>query len=648
MTATSSIEESGRYRRLKGVPWWFVFTGTMAGIFFILVFLFQLDLRVTGQSIMEEGILALVLSFFLPLTFLIFPATKGSSRDRVPWYDFIFSGCAFFSPVWLSFKAYEASILGWSSYPPPIVQLSGAITILLILEASRRAIGLPFVTLVSLFAVYPLFANHMPGFLIGKQYSFARTIGYHYLGIESVFGLPLRVLLKYIAGFMVFAGTIQIGGGGKFFLDLALAILGHVRGGPAKVAICASALFGSISGSVVANVASTGAVTIPAMKRIGYPPHYAGAVEACASTGGVLMPPIMGATAFMMAELLGISYAKVAIAAIVPSVLYYLGLFLQVDFFAAKVGMRGLPQDEALPGFWRTLRQGWLFLLGIGTLLFFLGYLWIESWAPWFAAIVLLGCAMVRKETRLNRQMWVKFAMDTGKILAELTAVMGAVGMIIGSLSITGVGFGLSREILSIAGGNTLLTLLLGALVAMILGTGLTTSACYIILAIILAPGLVSVGFYPLAIHLFIMYWGMVSFITPPVAIGAYAAASMAGARGFKTGLTAMRLGVVIYFVPFFFVLDSALVLHGEPLHILLSFLQAAIGIGLIATGLEGYLLGIGRINRTVQPLLFAAGLLLAYPEWTTTIIGFGLALAVIALLAIRKFGQTKSSSVRK
>jgi TRAP-type uncharacterized transport system fused permease subunit len=251
---------------------------------------------------------------------------------------------------------------------------------------------------------------------------------------------------------------------------------------------------------------------------------------------------------------------------------------------------------------------------------------------------------MVRKETRLNRQMWVKFAMDTGKILAELTAVMGAVGMIIGSLSITGVGFGLSREILSIAGGNTFLTLLLGALVAMILGTGLTTTACYIILAIILAPGLVSAGFYPLAVHLFIMYWGMVSFITPPVAIGAYAAASMAGAPGFKTGLTAMRLGVVIYFVPFFFVLDSGLVLHGAVLHILVSILQAAVGIGLIATGLEGYLLAIGRINWAVRFLLFSAGLLLAYPEWTTTMIGFGLALVVIAVLAIRKFGQTKSS----
>ncbi|MCJ7596649.1 MAG: TRAP transporter fused permease subunit, partial [Desulfobacterales bacterium] len=562
--------------------------------------------------------------------------------------DYVFAGLAFINPLWISFNAYDASILGWSIYPPVMVQVSGVITILLILEASRRAVGLPFVILVFIFGVYPLFANYMPGFLVGKQYSFARTIGYHYLGVESILGLPLRSFLKLIAGFMVFAVAMQIGGGGKFFLDLALAILGRVRGGPAKVAVFASALFGSISGAVVANVATTGAVTIPTMKRIGYPPHYAGAVEACASTGGVLMPPIMGVTAFVMAELLGISYLEVAVAAAVPSLLYDFGLLLQVDFYAAKVGLKGLPREEALPSFWLTIRRGWMLIFSIAVLLFFLAYLWREAWAPWFATVVLLGCAMLRKETRLTREKWGKFAVDTGKILAELTSVMAAVGLIIGSLSITGVGFGVSRGIVSIAGGNMLLTLVLGAIAAMILGVGLTTTACYIILAVILAPGLVKAGFDPLAIHLFVMYWGMVSFITPPVAIGAYAAASMAGAPGLRTGLTAMRLGVVIYFVPFFFVLNPALILHGGWLEIVLTIVQALIGITLIASGLEGYFLGIGRISVVMRVIFFVAGSLLAYPDRMTTVIGFFLALGPILVLGIGKLKVSRSSVQRE
>lgn len=636
VTATST--GGGRHRELTGATWWFFFMATMTGVSVIIIHLFQLDLRLTGHVLMQETVMGLAISLFAPNTFLLFPATKGASKNSVPLYDYIFAGLVCIAPMWLAVNAYEASIMGWAISPPLMAQICGAITGLLLLEASRRVIGLAFTTLVLFFAVYPLFAQHMPGFLIGKHYSLVRTIGYHSLGIESILGIPLRVLVRLVAGFMVFAVAIQIGGGGKFFLDMALAILGRVRGGPAKVAIFASAFFGSLSGTVVANIATTGAITIPTMKRIGYPAHYAGAIEACASTGGVLMPPIMGVTAFIMAELLGIPYISVAIAAVVPSLLYFFGLFLQVDFYAARTGLKGIPLEEALPGFWQTLKQGWLFFPSIATLLFFLVYLWIDAWAPWFATIVLFGCAMLKKETRLTRQSLIKFVVDTGKVLAELTPVMAAVGMIIGSLSLTGIGFSISRIILSVAGGNVLFSLVLGALVAMILGVGLTMSACYIILAILLAPGLVNAGFFPLAIHLFIMYWGMVSFITPPVAIGAYAAASMAGAPGFKTGFHAMRLGVVIYFVPFFFVLNPALVLHGTVPQIFLALLQAAAGITLIASSMEGYLLRIGKITGIVRLFLFASGILLAFPEHTSSLAGLGIVVALFVVLSIKKF----------
>jgi len=433
---------------------------------------------------------------------------------------------------------------------------------------------------------------------------------------------------------------------GAFFLDLAQAILGRVRGGPAKVSIIASAFFGSISGSVVANIATTGAITIPTMKRTGYPAYYAAAVEACASTGGVLMPPIMGVTAFIMAELLGMPYFHIIVAAIVPSFLYYFGMFLQVDGFAAKKGLKGLPEEEAIPSLGATLKWGWPYLVSIIILLIILGWFRLENWAAWFAAAFLFIAAMFRKQTRLTPQKIAEFTVTAGKVLAELTVIVAGVGIIIGSLTVTGSSFALARQILVFAGDNVFILLLFGALTAFILGIGLTISAAYIILAVILAPPLIQFGLDTLAVHLFLMYCGMLSYLTPPVAIGAYTAAGMASAPPMKTAFQSMKLGMVKYVIPFLFVLQPALLIRGPVIEILQSIAFAIIGVGLMASSMEGYLLVIGKISFVTRIPLFVAGFLFAYPSFLLSIIGFMATIFIILLLIFKNVSLKKKLSL--
>lgn len=630
----SAPAELTKYRPLKGLPRWIFFIASTVVIGLTIIYLW--NIVIAGKVILEQELLALLMALLLPLAFFIYPATKRAPRDRVPWYDFALAALGFACSIWLFMVAFELTYLPWAIKPPPIGFVLGLIIWLLVLEGCRRAVGLVFGIIVLFFSCYPLFCQFMPGFLVGKGYSITRTVGFHYLGLDSIFGLPMHVFARLIIGFMVFAVALQVTGGGKFFLNIALALLGRMRGGPAKVSIIASALFGSLSGSVIANVLTTGAITIPTMKRIGYPAEYAGAVETCASTGGVLMPPIMGVTAFIMADFLGISYVSVIIAAAIPSILYYSGLFIQTDFYAAKVGLKGLPQEE-IPSLWQTLKEGWMFIFAFVFLMFLLVYMRWESWAPFYAAAILFACAMLRKETRIKVQTIFQFIEGSGRILTELIVILAGVGMIIGSLTLTGLGHAFSRELISLAGGNIALMLGLGAITSAILGIGMTISACYIFLAIVLAPALVNYGFNPLAVHLFIMYWGMISYITPPVALGAYAASGLAGSNPIRTGFRAMRLGAVMYFIPFFFVLQPALVLHGSASQVLLSIVAAGVGILLISGGLERYFPGVGETNLPIAATFIISGILLAYPMWLTTIIGLSIAVVIIGGLLLRK-----------
>ncbi|NIR12612.1 MAG: TRAP transporter fused permease subunit, partial [Desulfobacterales bacterium] len=371
---------------------------------------------------------------------------------------------------------------------------------------------------------------------------------------------------------------------------------GTVRGGTAKVSVISSAMVGSISGSVITNVITTGSLTIPAMKKAGYPSYYAAAIETCASSGGVLMPPIMGAAAFVMAGILNISYAQVALAAAVPSILYYLGLFVQVDGFAAKQGLKGLSREK-LPSFWQTVKEGWFYLLAFAVLIYVLFVLRREAQAPFYAVVPLLLLTMIRKETRLNFKDFLGFLERAGRVLGEITGILSSIGLLIGSLLLTGTAQTLSTDLIDLAGGNVFLLVGMGALASFILGMGLTITACYLLLAVLLAPALVQLGFYDLAVHIFLIYTGVLSFITPPVAIGAYAAAAIAGANSMITAVQAVRLGAVKYIIPFFVIFEPALILHGSFFDIFQAIGTAVIGVILLGSGIEGYLVFVGRLG---------------------------------------------------
>jgi TRAP transporter 4TM/12TM fusion protein len=374
---------------------------------------------------------------------------------------------------------------------------------------------------------------------------------------------------------------------------------------------------GSMSGSVITNVLTTGVMTIPAMKRVGFRPTYAAGVESCASTGGVLMPPVMGATAFVMATFLEIGYAEIVIAAAFPSLLYYLGLFLQIDAYSARYGLKGLPAEE-LPPVSQVLRDGWYYVFSFAMLIVMLLYLQREAQAPYYATAVLLVINQFSKH-RWSLKRFLDFADGVGRLFAELAAVLAGVGLIIGALTLTGKVGSLTYELVRIAGDSVILLLLMAAVTSFILGIGMTVTAAYLFLAVTIGPALTQAGLDKLAVHLFLMYWGMISFITPPVAIGAYAAASIAQCNPMKTGFEAMRLGSIIYFVPFFFVLNPALIGRGPLGEVMLVLVTAIIGIWLISSGLQGYLYGVGSLDGGVaaipgRALLIMGGLILALP----------------------------------
>ncbi|MEZ5654187.1 MAG: TRAP transporter fused permease subunit, partial [Burkholderiaceae bacterium] len=444
------------------------------------------------------------------------------------------------------------------------------------------------------------------------------TAGFHVFGTESMLGIPMTAFANLVVGFLVFGVALQYTGGGAFFLDLAFALLGRRRGGPAKVAIFASGLMGSMSGSVITNVLTTGVMSIPAMKKVGFRGTYAGGVEACASTGGVLMPPVMGATAFVMATFLEIPYADIVVAAAFPSFLYYLGLFLQIDAYSAREGLRGLEKHE-VPRVGEVIREGWYFVFVFVLLVVMLLYMQREAQAPYYATVLLLIINQFSRKHRWSLKRFREFIEGGGILFAELAALLAGVGLIIGALTLTGKVGSLTYELVRVAGDNVLMLLVMGALTSFVLGIGMTVTAAYLFLAVTLAPALTAGGLDPLAVHLFMMYWGMISFITPPVAIGAYAAASVARADPIKTGLEAMRLGSIIYFVPFFFVLNPALIGRGTFGEVLLVLSMAIIGIGVISGGLQGYLYGIGAIRDGAlglftRALLVLGGLILALP----------------------------------
>ncbi|MDF0601724.1 TRAP transporter fused permease subunit [Psychromarinibacter sp. C21-152] len=573
-----------------------------------------------GHTLIEQQYLYTVLMFTIPVLFLTYPlhATRGDFRPTLlDW------GLAALSVGCLGFFIYHSySIIsyGWEMQPPRDTVIVGAVLWALGVEASRRAGGWILAGIVLLFSTYPLYADMVPGPISAFASPFEFVAGYHAMSLESMMGIPLRAFANLVFGFILFGVALEHTGAGRFFINLAFALLGHVRGGPAKVSIISSGLMGSLSGSVVTNVMTTGVMTIPAMRRSGMKGVTAAGIETCASTGGVLMPPVMGAAAFVMASFLQTSYSSIALAAAIPAFLYFFGLFIQIDARAARDGLSGLPAAE-LPSLRQTLKEGWHHIFAIALLIFMLLWLRREALAPYHATAVLLIVNQVvsRKYRWGLREVWA-FVDSAARLFANLAGILAGVGMIIGGLSFTGLAGTLVNDLLFIAGGEPYVLLVMGAVTSLILGVGMPATACYIFLAIMLAPALVQAGLEPMAVHLFIFYWGMLSYITPPLALGAFAAASVAQTPPMQTGFESMKIGSVIYFIPFFFVLDPGLILVGAWPNVVLSICLAIFGVFVFASAIQGYMPGIGRLfgGGYAGPLLrlpvLAGAILIALP----------------------------------
>lgn len=595
-------------------------TAFISGLAILLCINQIFHLNIAGFMPIGNAYYYYILTFYLSISFLIFPAGKRYA-DRIPWFDWVLFIVCIADTVYLGVNAYNILTKGWEYVAPPLPTLASAILWILALEGVRRAGGFSLFAVCLVFSLYPLYAGYMPGFLWGNAFSLLETMRYHAMGVESVIGIPTKVVGNILVGYIILGVALVSSGGGEFFMNFAMSLLGHTRGGAAKVSVLSSAFMASLSGSVISNVVTTGTMTIPAMKRTGYSPRWAAAVEACASTGGSIMPPIMGAAGFLIASFLNVPYVKVAWAAFFPASLYYLTLLLQVDAHAAYINLGGLPRSE-LPGTWATLRSGWFFLGSIILLVFILVYMRVEAWAPFYVMIFLFACAMVRKETRYNWKKFMDFLFHSGQLLGQITAILAGIGLIIGSLSGTGVANSFSRELVLFAHGNWALLLVFGAITSFVLGIGMTVTACYVFLAIVLVPALVEVGLNEMGCHLFVLYWGCLSYITPPVALGAITAAAIAGADSMRTAFLSMRLGSAKYILPFLFVLSPSMILLGPPMQVSLTVITAIVGCVFLAAALEGYLYTYGKIPFGLRIPIFAAGFLLLYPHWTADLVG--------------------------
>lgn len=630
-----------------GAARWVIIVSTLLAMGLAINKLF--NLRIGGYSFLEGTYLYLLAGLFLSLTFICFRA-YGPKTGQVPVYDWILVALSLGVAGFFALTAGESLDSGWEYAAPDKAVWLSIVFYVLILEGTRRAGGLVLFLIVFVFSLYPTFAEHVPDPLSGFTQPFTDVIPYFMISSEASFGIPMRAFGNLVIGFILFGAVLQFTGGGRFFNNLALSLVGGYRGGAAKVSIFASGFMGSMSGSVISNVLTTGAVSIPAMKKTGFSARYAAATEACASTGGVLMPPIMGATAFVIASWLSRPYVEIMLAAAIPSLLYFFGLFVQIDAYSARRGLKGVPRVD-LPKLGQTLREGWQYIIVFAVLIFLMVAFRWETTAPFYAVALLLIVNQFSPGDRVSWDGFLNIIVSVGRTLSELVAVLLGIGMIVGAFQATGLTGPLATELVHLAGSSVPMLLIMGAVTSFIFGMGMTVTACYIFLAVVLAPALVQAGLNELAVHLFILYWGMVSFITPPVALGAFAAATMAGASPIKTGFEAMKLGGVIYITPFFFVLNPALIGQGTPFEVITVLICALIGVWFISAALQSFVsfvgpLGKGGLSFAMRVMLFFSGLLIAAPaggvagmsHLTLTLAGF--VLSAIPLSFAWRAGQ--------
>jgi TRAP transporter 4TM/12TM fusion protein len=591
-----------------------------------------------GFMLYKEQYLGLFLALFLSSTFLNIPIRKSSPRDRLPWYDVILAFIPFV--IFGNIALFYPDLILSAGFATLDRVIMGFIAIVLIFEAARRVAGYPLVIIGGLLVLYARFAYLMPGLLNARGVSWPRLFVSLYLDPNSLLGIPTGVAGTMVVGFLFFGVCLFVVGGGEFLSNVAMALMGGQRGGAAKMAVIASGLFGSLSGSASANVAVTGVVTIPLMKKTGYQSYFAGAVEATASTGGLVLPPVMGITAFMMAEFLGISYYKIAIAAAVPAILYYVALLTQVHLEAVRTGIKGLPKEE-IPHLMQVLRDGWIYLIPIAGLLYFIFVLRLNPTASAiYSGFMFLVVGLFKRETRKDfLKKIARILEDTGRQVLIVAAACSLAGLVIGSVGLTNLGLSLSKTLIAVSGGNAFFLLFLAAIGAIVLGMGMPIAPTYIMLVILIAPALVEIGIEPLAAHLFINFFGAMSFVTPPVCVAAFVAAGLAESTPMKVGFTAARLGIAAYLVPFTFCYTSGLFLQGSLATIIGAVIPTTLGIICVAMGLAGFLFA--NLNTLKRAVFVIGGLLLLTPKPLLQ----GIGVLACLLLGAYEFWKNKTAT---
>jgi len=557
---------------------------------------------------------------------------RGRKRETIPpWYDLIFIGLLLASMGYVVWNAED--IASRYSYVTPLTQyevIAGCVGTLLLLEAARRCMGLGLPIIALVFLSYVFAGPYLPGILSHQGFSLMWAVDHIFYTTEGIWGIPAGVSATFIVMFIIFAAFLEQSKGGDFFIDLALGLFGKARGGPAKAAIFASGFMGMLSGSAVANVVTTGAFTIPLMQRLGYSSRFSGAVEAVASSGGQLMPPIMGAAAFIIAEFLGVPYIEVAAAAAVPAFLYYFSAFSMVHFEALRINLKGMSSEE-LPQVRKTIVYGFQFIIPVAILVWLLVKGNSPMRAGLWAILVTVLVSFVRVETRMTPTRILAALEGGAKGAVQVAIACATAGIIIGVLTLTGLGMRFNSIILFISQGSLLLTLILTMFTSLLLGMGLPTVAAYIIQVSLTVPVLTqNFGVHPMAAHFFIFYFAIISAITPPVALAAYAAAGISGADPLKTGITACRLGIAAFIVPYMFVYAPQLLLVGSTVKIIMATVSSMLGVVALAGSAVGWFYK--RATTFERILLMAGALSLIKPGIYTDIAGLALLAVVVAM----------------
>lgn len=594
----------------------------LATLFAVLMSLFHLYTGCFG-SLDPWSQRVIHLTFGFLITFLSYPILKGR---KISYFDILLSLASLMSGAYIIFNM--DALVDRAGLPTTLDVVFGALTILLVLEMTRRVIGLALVIVSALFLLYAYFGPYLPEAIAHRGYDIERISTHMYTTLEGIYGVPIGVSATFVILFVIFGAFLEATKTGDFFINIANSIAGRARGGPAKVAVISSSFFGTISGSAVANVVGTGTYTIPLMKRTGYTPHFAASVEAVASSGGQLVPPVMGAAAFVISEMTGESYLKICIAAIIPSLLYYIALFTSVHKEAQRVGLKGLSADE-VPSFLGTLKsRGYLAISALVLIYLLAVQLTSPSFAAFWAIVSSIILSSIRKDTRLNLKGYISALEAGAKSALSVVAACAAAGIVVGVVTLTGLGLKFSGAIIALAHGNLYLTLFFAMIASLILGMGLPTTAAYIICAILAVPALTNLGIGVLSAHLFVFYFAIISAITPPVALAAYAGSAIAKSSPMQTAVTACRIGLAAFIIPYMFVFNPALLMSGTALSIIWVTLTASVGVFLLSCATIGWFLT--RITMWERVMLFITSILLIEPRLITDIIAVALLIPVL------------------